>query len=93
MGSDLLWPLCQSCARPMIREEDFGTNADRTKNTDFCSTCYRDGRFTEHFLTPDDMRERITRQMIDTIGMPPSRADEITRSILPTLKRWKQEIR
>ncbi len=31
---------CQSCAMPMQNPDDFGTNADGSKNNEYCS--YRD---------------------------------------------------
>jgi len=33
-------PVCQSCAMPMTKPDDFGTNGDGTKNGDYCSMCY-----------------------------------------------------
>ena len=39
--------ICQSCGRPMTAEEQFGRNADGSKNGEYCSYCYRDGAFTE----------------------------------------------
>ena len=38
---------CQSCGMPMTAEEQFGRNADGSKNGEYCSYCYRDGAFTE----------------------------------------------
>lgn len=38
--------LCQSCAMPLVKEEDFGTNADGSKNMDYCVYCFKDGKFT-----------------------------------------------
>ena len=33
---------CQSCAMPMT-DEQFGTNADGSKNEDYCIYCFKDG--------------------------------------------------
>ena len=45
---------CQSCGMPITSEEQFGRNADGSKNEEYCSYCYRDGAFTEN-CTMDEM--------------------------------------
>ena len=35
--------LCQSCESPLSKPEDFGTNADGSKNSDYCNACYENG--------------------------------------------------
>jgi hypothetical protein len=89
MENDLLWPICQSCARPLIRKEDFGTNADGTRNEDYCSTCFSEGKFTRPDLTREEMISEVQEQISARTGMPRSRAEEISQSIVPTLKRWR----
>jgi hypothetical protein len=89
MEEDPLWPICQSCARPLIREEDYGTNADGSRNKEYCSTCFAMGAFTRPELTLEEMVGQVVEQIIARTGMPRSRAEEITRSILPFLKRWR----
>ena len=37
---------CQSCGMPLT-EEILGTNADGTKNEDYCIYCYKDGKFLQ----------------------------------------------
>jgi hypothetical protein len=89
MEDEPLWPICQSCARPLIREEDFGTNADGTRNRDYCITCYAKGAFTRPKLTREEMIGEVTEQILARTGMPRLRADEITRSMISFLKRWR----
>lgn len=36
---------CQSCGMPLT-EEILGTNADQSKNNEYCIYCYKDGAFT-----------------------------------------------
>ena len=36
---------CQSCGMPLTKNEDCGTNADGSKNFDYCKYCYADGKF------------------------------------------------
>ena len=40
--------LCQSCAMPMESLDLHGTNADSSKNQDYCHYCYKDGAFTKN---------------------------------------------
>ena len=35
---------CQSCGMPLT-DDVLGTNADGTKNGDYCMYCYKDGQF------------------------------------------------
>ena len=37
---------CQSCGMPLT-EELKGTNADGSRNEDYCIYCYKDGAFTQ----------------------------------------------
>ena len=37
---------CQSCGMPLT-DEILGTNADGSKNEDYCIYCYRDGKFLQ----------------------------------------------
>mgnify|MGYP003308943750 CR=1 FL=1 len=39
---------CQSCGMPLT-EEILGTNADGSKNEDYCIYCMKDGAFTGNF--------------------------------------------
>ena len=37
---------CQSCGMPLT-DEVLGTNADGSKNEDYCTYCYKDGKFLQ----------------------------------------------
>ena len=37
---------CQSCGMPLT-EDILGTNADGSKNEDYCMYCYKDGKFLQ----------------------------------------------
>ncbi|MEE1156118.1 MAG: zinc ribbon domain-containing protein, partial [Methanobrevibacter sp.] len=45
---------CQSCAMPMTGSEIYGTNADGSKNEDYCIYCFKDGEFTSD-MSMDEM--------------------------------------
>ena len=77
-----------------ITNEILGTNADRSKNEDYCMYCYKDGKFTQD-CTMDEMIE-FCAQFVDEVNknMPkPMTKDEykgMMRQYFPMLKRWKQ---
>lgn len=56
---------CQSCGMPM-NEHVLGTNADGSKNEDYCMYCYKDGQFlqdcTMEVLTDAKSKEMIWRE-------------------------------
>ena len=49
---------CQSCGMPLT-DEVLGTNADGSKNEDYCMYCYKDGKF---LLGPDIQAVVFIRQ-------------------------------
>lgn len=80
--------LCQSCAMPLKRMEDFGTNADGRRSSEYCQYCFQKGQFAEPDITMEQMIEKcscIMKQM--NIREEQIRA---ARALIPTLKRWKQ---
>jgi hypothetical protein len=79
---------CQSCAMPLQKPGDFGTNADGSKNNEYCQYCYQKGKFTEPDITMEQMIEKcigIMKQM-----RMPNEQIEKTRLFIPMLKRWRK---
>ena len=81
---------CQSCGMPMgDTDELYGTEADGSKSTDYCSYCYADGAFTSE-CTMDEMIEGCIHPMLES---NPELKEEDARSMMqqwfPVLKRWK----
>jgi len=58
-------PSCQSCGMPMFRDQNGGgTEMDGvTRSIEYCSRCYKDGKFTEPDLTVDEMIARIQERL------------------------------
>jgi len=79
-------PFCQSCAMPMQKPEDFGTNADGSQNQEYCSFCFKDGSFTEPDITMDKMIENCVGYMKET-NVPQEQIEQ-TKIFIPKLKRW-----
>ncbi|RZN33650.1 MAG: transcriptional regulator [Methanophagales archaeon ANME-1-THS] len=82
-------PRCQSCGMPMTKAADFGTNADRSKNEEYCIFCYANGRFRDEGIT---MEEKIEKNvaMAKKMGWPEDKAREMASTTIPNLKRWKK---
>lgn len=79
--------ICQSCAMPMEREIDFGTNADGTSNKEYCTFCFQYGKFTWENVTFEEFRDKLV-SMSDAMGLTPEKAREYADIVLPTLRRW-----
>lgn len=80
---------CQSCAMPLTKEEEFGTNADGSKNEDYCSYCFKEGNFVG-----DMTMEEMIEFCIPFVSKGNPYADEdaarkAMKAYFPTLKRWK----
>lgn len=80
--------ICQSCGMPMVIEESFGTNANGSKNKDYCCFCFQDGKFTEPKITMEAMIEKVSGFLIQS-GIPESKAKDMARKSIRKLKRWR----
>ncbi len=84
---------CQSCGMPLTKDV-LGTNADGSKNDEYCIYCYKDGAFTGDF-TMEEMAE-FCAQFVDEFnkdtGQSLSREDykKMLLQYYPSLKRWNQ---
>lgn len=86
---------CQSCGMPLTKEIS-GTNADGSPNEDYCTYCYKDGKFTQD-MTMEQMidhcakfTDEINRQSGQNLTK--EQAKEMMRHFFPHLKRWKEMI-
>ena len=83
---------CQSCGMPLTNEI-LGTNADGSKNEEYCIYCYKDGAFTGDF-NMEQMVE-FCSQFVDEFNK--NTGKNLTREeykvelhkYFPTLKRWR----
>ena len=84
---------CQSCGMPLTNDL-LGTNADGSKNEDYCIYCYKDGAFTND-CTMDEMIE-LCSQFVDEVNknmprpMTKEEYKEMMKGYFPMLKRWKK---
>ncbi len=81
--------VCQSCGMPLREEKYFSTNIDGSPNTTYCFYCHKDGEFIDGCSSLQDKMEDCIAVAIQT-GMPKQKAEDLAKSILPNLGRWKQ---
>jgi len=80
-------PFCQSCAMPMLKPDDFGTNAEGSKNEEYCYYCFQKATFTEPNITMEEMIEKCSAIM-KQMNIPETQIDQ-TKQCIPMLKRWR----
>jgi len=80
---------CQSCGMPMSRDpQNGGTNADGSKNLEYCSYCYKDGAFLFEG-TRNEFQDFCKQKMIEG-GHSKFTSWLFTRG-MRRLRRWKQK--
>lgn len=75
--------------------ESLGTNADSSKNMDFCRHCFKDGEFTVN-LPMEEMISRWKKYLheFNRYSNDPLTEEQVVallRDKLPQLKRWRQK--
>ena len=80
---------CQSCAMPMTRSEEFGTEKDGSKSADYCCYCYQNGEFENKDMTLEEMIEVCAPFLIEAgQASDAESARAMLNEFLPKLKRW-----
>jgi len=82
-------PICQSCAMPLRKPEDYGTNADGTKSEEYCFHCFQNGKFLDEGITLQEKIEKNIKFGVQ-MGMTEEMARSMCENILPKLKRWQK---
>ena len=82
---------CQSCAMPLEKPDLFGTNADGTQSTEYCTYCFQNGKFTEPTITLTQMIEKCVVIMTQRKIMSEHQAKELMSKTIPMLKRWRSK--
>ncbi len=82
--------LCQSCGMPLeLNNADArGTNADGSRNEEYCHFCFVDGNFKEPDLTLEQQIAKLTKMGVEKLQMPEEEANAWANGVLPNLKRW-----
>jgi len=76
---------------PLQKEEDYGTNADGSKNGEYCLYCFQNGLFTQPNITLDEMIKLVVENMVTMKIMPETQAIELANTHIPQLKRWQNK--
>ena len=82
---------CQSCAMPMAGSEIYGTNADGSKNEDYCIFCFKDGEFTSDMSMDEMMNFCIDKMCECHPDMDKAEASAMMGEVFPKLKRWAND--
>lgn len=72
---------------PMIREEDFGTEASGAPSDDYCTHCYQGGAYTWPGASIDEMAAFGGAILSRMYEIPPERATAFVKEQLSCLKR------
>jgi len=82
--------ICQSCGMPMKKEKDFGTNADKSQNFEYCCFCFKNGRFTDEGISLQEKINKLVKISVEQLGLREDLARKMAETKLPQLKRWKK---
>jgi hypothetical protein len=88
-AQELKGPFCQSCAMPLERPEDFGTDKSGVRVNDYCRYCFTNGAFTAPGISMETMLEKCVVEMSRQGVMPEAQARALMSDVLPRLKRWQ----
>jgi len=74
---------------PLIKKKEFGTNKNKTRNREYCWSCFNNGKFLDEGIT---LQEKIKKNIEFAIktGWSEEQAKEIANEVLPNLKRWRK---
>lgn len=78
--------VCQSCASPILRDLDQGSEKDGTPSEYYCRRCFAWGKFTDPKMTVEEMHEIVRTRMIG-LNFPRFLAKLSANSVY-TLRRW-----
>jgi len=79
---------CQSCAMPLTKPEEFGTESGGIPSEDYCVYCRKDGKF-EWDGTMEEMVEVCVPFCVDAGVYPDAEAARTAMlGFFPQLKRW-----
>ena len=81
---------CQSCGMPLGPDTALGTEADGSPSPDYCSYCYKEGKFAGE-MTMEEMIDFCAPMMAQANpGMTEDQAKAQMHQFFPMLKRWKK---
>jgi len=88
MNFPLFCPKCKN--EPLVNVEKlimYGTEANGSKSTNYCTHCYANGAFTSPNITFEEMIELVASMMVKDFGFSPEDAKKQCNEGIPNLKR------
>lgn len=82
--------ICQSCAMPLNSQEELGTNADGSKNGEYCRYCFENGHFTKEETMEEMIATCVPFALEAGVYKDEAAAREGMQRFFPTLKRWRK---
>lgn len=82
--------MCQSCAMPLEKASDFGTEKDGSASKEYCHFCYQNGEWVNPEMTIQDAVKQ-GHQAIDGMQANPVKKWFMKKGcemMIPKLKRW-----
>lgn len=81
---------CQSCGMPMHNDSQLhGTNADSSKNSDYCCYCLENGKYTMD-VSMDEMINFVVPDTAVALKISEDEARSKMNEFFVTLKRWSK---
>jgi len=77
---------CQSCHMMLSKTEDFGTNADSSLNTEYCSHCFVGGAFEDYTTVEEAIADSVN--YAEYAGMTKEQMLSYATENYPKLKKW-----
>ncbi|SDY11868.1 Putative zinc ribbon domain-containing protein [Evansella caseinilytica] len=82
---------CQSCSMPLENPEQFGTNADGSKNEEYCHYCFKDGKFVANVTMVEMIEQCIPHVSGGNPWPDEATARNAMLELFPKLKRWREQ--
>jgi len=81
---------CQSCGMPMTGEKLLGTNANGSKNEEYCVYCYQNGKFTVDCSMEEMIEHCVPYVLKEGVYADAAIAQKALQEYYPSLKRWRK---
>lgn len=91
MAKSQRYKSCQSCAMPIKRDENKGTEKNKTLSNKYCQFCYKKGAFVEPNITLKEMQEKCAEIFKIEHPILSTLFGKSYIASIAKLERWNQE--
>ncbi|WP_205700119.1 zinc ribbon domain-containing protein [Erysipelothrix sp. HDW6C] len=81
--------MCQSCGMPLNDDANKGTDMNGKLSEEYCVYCLKDGAFIQDITLEQAIAQ--AGEYASLAGVTKEEAIAYSRTLFPTLKRWKGE--